>query len=546
MNLQPLLEPRSVAIVGASTDPKKISGMILGFLQKSAYQGRVYAVNPRATNQPESSMRWFASVDELPEVVDLLVCVVPVALAFEPIEAAARRGVPCCLLMTGGFGEGRTGEVGQERLARLLRVCSESGMRIVGPNTVGMVNFRHGLPLTFADWYGRDNGCRGGVAIVTHSGSVGGLIFSSLQRQRIGVDYWLGLGNEASLDAADFIEHFARTEGMHTVVCYLEGVRDGRRFMQAAAAARERGLRVVVLLAGTRPESARSTRSHTGKRLSDGDVYRGVFAQLGVVQVSSLEELTYVMVLLRTNPGRLGARVGILSASGGACSVIADHVMEAGLELPELDASLQQQLNECIPEYGSSANPVDLSADVVARGDILHGALARLSQTRQVETWLAFGRPLVERYHSALADFAASASSAMVVSCGVPLPDAIAESLRDRGVPVLDDPQLCMRAIARLVRPAAMLRPSDGGAPAAENLRIDTWVDADFGPVVALALEDSGPRGARIVRSLPVTRDEALGALYELEAAEGVSALATADAVERVVALAATEVAHVR
>src|SRR4051794_18341290 len=238
--------------------------MILGFLEKSGYTGRVYAVNPRYTNIGE--LPCFPSVDSLPETVDLLVCVVPVAVAFEAIEGAARRGVPFCLLMTGGFGEGRTGVEGEARREHLLAICSETGMHVVGPNTVGMVNFRDALALTFADWYGRDTGQRGGVAIVTHSGSVGGLIFSSLQLSGIGIDYWFGLGNEATLETADFISYFSADPAMHSVICYMEGVRSGRNFIYAADEARRRGKRVVVIRAGGHPESARSTLSHTGKR----------------------------------------------------------------------------------------------------------------------------------------------------------------------------------------------------------------------------------------------------------------------------------------
>src|SRR6185295_3302815 len=132
------------------------------------------------------------------------------------------------------------------------------------------------------------------------------------------------------------------------VICYMEGVRDGRNFMRAAKEAKRAGKHVVVLKAGGHPESARSTRSHTGKDPTSGDVYAGVFRQLGVTQVASLAELSYVMTLLTTAGDRVGPRVGIISASGGACSVIADHIIDAGLELPELPATLQDTLNRSI------------------------------------------------------------------------------------------------------------------------------------------------------------------------------------------------------
>ena len=122
-----------------------------------------------------------------------------------------------------------------------------------------MVNFRGRLPLTFADWYGRDTGQRGGVAIITHSGSVGGLIFSSLQANKVGVDYWIATGNEAMLEVADVIDHLSADPGMHTIACFMEGVVDGRKFMAAAEKARAAGKRVVVLKAGESEASLRST-----------------------------------------------------------------------------------------------------------------------------------------------------------------------------------------------------------------------------------------------------------------------------------------------
>jgi acyl-CoA synthetase (NDP forming) len=566
MNLQSLLEPRSVALVGASAEPGKLSGMIVGFLAASGYTGRVYAVNPRY--ERIGSLACYASVEALPETVDLVVCVVPVAAAFAAIEAAARRGVPYCLLMTGGFGEGRTGAEGEARRQRLLDICRRSGMHVVGPNTVGMVNFRARLPLTFADWYARDTGRRGGVAIVTHSGSVGGLLFSSLQSSGIGVDYWFGLGNEATLETADFIAHFNSDPSIHTVVCYLEGIGSGRKFIQAAEQARSLGKRILAIRAGGHPESARSTRSHTAKDPAPCDVYAGIFRQIGVIDVASLAEAAYAMVLL-TSGARLGRRIGILSASGGACSLLADHVIDAGLELPELSPALQHELDQAIPQYGSSLNPVDLSADVVSRAEILHGTLAALAADDRIDVWLVFGRPIVDRYAPALIEFARASGKTVVVSCGVPPEPAVCARLRDAGIAVLDDPQLCLRALGRIQRAAsgsdaAGFAAADPSLPAGEGRagrdhvadKMVSWRRAhprrasnasehssgntttpplpassrepsnpsvhaaiednrDFGPVLTLFGDRSR---SRIVRALPLTSEELRDAVHELAA----------------------------
>ena len=527
-SLQRLFEPRSIAIVGASPEPKKIPGMIVDFLRKSGYAGKIFPVNPRYEKIHDYTC--YPNVDALPETPDLVVVVIPVAAAFDAVEAAAKRGVPFCLLMSGGFGEGRTGDAGRARHVRLLEVCRASGMHVVGPNTVGMVNFRHKMPLTFADWYGRDTGRRGGVAIVTHSGSVGGLIFSSLQLNGIGVDYWVGLGNEATLETADFISHFSTVPDVHTVICYMEGVQNGRKFMAAAEQARQAGKRVVVVKAGDHPESVRSTLSHTGKNPSFGDVYAGALRQCGVIQAKSLAELAYVMTLITAVGDRLGSRIGIISASGGANSLIADHVVNAGLALPELPDALQQQLNAIIPEYGASQNPVDLSADVISRGEILHGTLALIRDDPAVDVWLIFGRPIIDRYADALIAFAQSSSKAMVVCCGVPLAPEMHERLQQHNIAVLADPELCLRALARIQRAAFVhgtalkidaidLEDSDGGKPI---LSVTIERDRDFGAVLSLSAAPTFGRPAqRIVRVLPATVLDLEDAVLELHRVQG-------------------------
>lgn len=408
MDLRSLLEPRSVAIVGASAEPKKIAGTIIGFLAASGYAGRIYPVNPRY--QSIGELACYASVEALPETVDLVVCVVPVAVAFE-------------------------------------------------------------------------------------------------------------------------------------------GVRSGRRFMAAVADARRRGKHVVVLRAGGHPESARSTQAHTGKHPAAFDVYAGILRQIGAIDVASLAELSYAMVLLTSTGARLGPRVGILSASGGACSLIADHVVDAGLELPQLPHALQQALDRAIPEYGSTLNPVDLSADVVSRAEILHGTLHALRAHDGIDVWLVFGRPIVDRYYPALIDFAHVSGKALIVSCGVPLEPHIHDALRAGGIAVLADPALCLRALGKIARAAgtrfSSCSDTDNAYPhpgarvprkrtasasdvpqraPGEELRApanDILVhatiedDRDFGPVLTLV---SGAAQGRVVRALSASRDDLRTALNELAA----------------------------
>lgn len=535
MNLERLLRPRSVALVGASADPKKISGMMVDFLRRSGYAGNVYPINPRY--EAIGDWRCYPSVAALPETVDLVVVAVPASIAFEALDQAAERGVPFVVLMTGGFGEGTSGAEGDRRRERLQALCAKTGMQVLGPNTVGVVNFRDRMPLTFADWYGRDTGQRGGVAIVTHSGSVGGLIFSSLQASGVGVDYWVATGNEAILEAADVIDHLAGDPKLHTIACFMEGVVNGRKFMAAAAKARAAGKRVVVLKSGDSEASLRSTTAHTIKRSTNPDLYRAIFRQLGVVHVRSLQELTYCVKLLSTVGDRIAGRVGMLSASGGACSLISDHVVDSGLELPELTTEVQQSLAKWIPEYGSTRNPVDLSADVVSRRDILDGTFETLKDDALVDTWLVFGRPVIDRYHAEIRAFSAASGKAVIVSSGVAMRPEVQDALQEAGVPVLDDPQLCMRALGAIhrARGGAGMRdwrsePSRIAGDVMDRASTRSWLskhaldatstttersgmsrialhqDADFGPVLSIGRTSSSTSRdpARVARALPL------------------------------------------
>jgi len=186
-------------------------------------------------------------------------------------------------------------------------------------------------------------------------------------------------------------------------------------------------------------------------------------------------------------------------------------VIDAGLELPELAPARQEALNRAIPEYGSSVNPVDLSADVVSRADILHGTLAVLREDRDIDVWLVFGRPIVDRYSAAFIEFARARGKVVIVSCGVPIPPEIDAALRAGGIPVLDDPALCLTALGRIVRAARKNAGCAAGTPRKITATIET--DRDFGSVLALTTSHA-PR--RVVRALPADANDLRDALEEI------------------------------
>lgn len=452
LGIKKMLEPSSVAIVGASGDPRKLTGMLLDFLRRSGYQGDIFPVNPRYAEL--AGLPCYPSLSALPRAADVAVIGVPGDAAVNSVRECADLGIGSVVMLSGGFGEGsNAAPEGVKRAAELGALCRERGVRMVGPNTTGIVNFAGSVPLTFADWYGRDRGLRGGVSVLAGSGTVGGLIFQALQAKGVGVNHWIGLGNELDLEFADFVDYFGEQDSTDVLVCYIESLADGRRFFTAAEKARRNGKHIVVLTAGHSDAARRSTLSHTGKLASSSAVYSGIFRQLGIIETSSIEEAAYTAKALQSGLRLPDVRIGLMSASGGIGSLFTDQAEAHGLRVDSLPEAVRAELATVVPQYGSSDNPVDLSADAVFRSELLTGVLDVLSHAEDIPpTWVIAGRASIDRYHEAIARWSATAPVRTVVCPGTALPPDIDGALARSGVLVLDDSELCMRTLGLVAR----------------------------------------------------------------------------------------------
>ena len=445
-----LIEPRSVAVVGASGDPKKLTGMLLAFLGGSGFDGAVYPVNPRYASL--NGVTCYPSISEVPEVPDVVVVGVPGDAAVATVRQCADLRVPSVVMLSGGFGEGSDPSPdGARRTAEVREICRASGLRMVGPNTTGIVNFERSVPLTFADWYARDTGLRAGVEILAGSGTVGGLLFQTMQRAGVGVNHWIGVGNELDLNVAAFVDYFADRESTKVIVCYIEGLADGAAFFDAAVKARSRGKSIVVLTAGRSDASRRSMLSHTGKVSSSASIYSGAFAQLGIVETRSIEETAYAAKALLAGLTVADGKIGMISASGGIGTILTDQAESAGLRVDRLPAVVRQDLATVVPSYGAADNPVDLSADVVFKPELFTGVLEVLGRSAGVPaTWIVAGRASIDRYYRQVIDFAAGSTLDIAVCPGIALAPEVDAALAGAGLAVLDDSELCMRALGRI------------------------------------------------------------------------------------------------
>jgi acetyl coenzyme A synthetase (ADP forming)-like protein len=395
------LEPSSIAVVGASRREGAVGGAVLRNLRESGFPGAVYPVNPAADSV--QGLPAFATVAEVPGEIDLAV----LAVKAEAIAAVARecaaKGTHSLVVLSAGFNE--SGSEGAQRERELLEVCREAGMRLIGPNCLGILDTRpgRGLNVTFAP----SAPPPGNVAFASQSGALGLALIDFAASRSLGVSSFASLGNRADVTANDLLEYWEEDESTRLALAYIESFTDPRRF---ARVARRVGRRkpLIAVKSGRSASGARAASSHTGALLAASDrTTDALFEQSGVIRAETLAELLDVASLLSSQPLPSGPRVGILTNAGGPAIMCADACEAAGLEVPELPAELRAELASFLPGEASFANPVDMIA--TASAEQYRRAIGVLGAWRGIDALIAiFIRPL----QTASAEIAAAVQEA--------------------------------------------------------------------------------------------------------------------------------------
>jgi acyl-CoA synthetase (NDP forming) len=361
-----LLRPKSVAIVGASNSIDKIGGRPLHYLLKHGFAGPVYPVNQRG--EPVQGLASYRSLEDLPQAPDCVVLSVPADAALEQVRACVRIGAGSGVLFSSGFAE--LGAEGRDAQRRVADAAREGGLRLLGPNTIGSANFACGAVLSFASIYQDFAPQDGPVAIVSQSGAVGASVYALLRENAIGVRYVCATGNQADLDAVDLLAAVLRDGEVRIVLLYLEEVRNPAALRAALAVAHARRVPVVVLAAGRSAGGARMAEFHTGSAgLRDGALAQ-VLAETGCRLVANLPELAASVPLHLLDAARPASplRIGVMSNSGASCVLTADACDTLGIALADFSAGTRAQLDDFLPAFSRSRNPVDLTAMLLADG----------------------------------------------------------------------------------------------------------------------------------------------------------------------------------
>lgn len=354
-SLLPLFFPRSVAVIGASNDPESIGGMLFANLLAEGFTGPLYPVNP--TSKVVRSVKAYPTVDDIPDVVDLAFIVVPRRFVIEVAAQCAKKGVRGIVVISAGFGE--VGEEGAAMEAELMEVVRTSGMRMVGPNCMGLLNTAASVQLngTFAPVYPP----AGNVAMSSQSGALGIAILDYATRHSIGISQFISVGNKADVSGNDLILAWEDDPATDVITLYLESFGNPRKFSRLARRI-GRTKPIVAVKSGRTVAGSRAASSHTGALASSDVAVDALFRQAGVIRVDTIEELFDAANLLANQPVPAGDRVGIVTNAGGPGIMAADALEANALRLPELSEDLREEIGRKLPAEASTRNPIDLIA----------------------------------------------------------------------------------------------------------------------------------------------------------------------------------------
>jgi len=450
-DLTPLFAPRAVAVLGVSRNPAKLGYRLLENLKARGFAGAVHPVNP--SGEEILGYGTVRRVDDLPLDVDLALVGLPASAVPDAVKALAARRVRAAVILSSGFGE--VDADGRGAQADLLATARAAGLRLIGPNCMGV----YSAPAKLNGTYFWDlPTAPGGIGIVSQSGAYGGLIFRHLGSRGLGIARFLSIGNQADVELAEVLEYFADDSECSLVACFVESVRDGRRFVRAAE--RLTASKPVVVLKGGRSDAGRrAAGSHTGPLAESYDVFRAACLPARIVLADETGEFFDAIGSLVTVGARrpLAPRIAILSVSGGPSVVAAGTAERTGLEVPPLGDATGAALRAALPSFAAVGNPVDLTPQVeplridgavraVMAEPVIAGAIA-LSVGLDIP---AFAAAVVE---------AARATGKPAVAFTADAP-RITEIFRDGGVPVLPSPERAVRAWRALwqARPRAARR----------------------------------------------------------------------------------------
>jgi acyl-CoA synthetase (NDP forming) len=471
--IQKLMKPGSIAVIGASTDPKKTAGRPIVYLQKHHFKGRIYPVNPRV--EEIAGLKCYPDIASLPEAPDVALIMVGTDKVQSAVKELAALGVPAAIVLTSGFAE--HGPEGLKRQEELIAAAGK--MRILGPNTIGMVNVTDDIPLSPSSALEMDEFPKGSVSVISQSGGILGSLLSRATASGVGLSKLVSTSNEADLSLADFVDYLVEDLSTKVIVLYIESIRHPEQFRAAALRARQAGKPIVVYKVGKSESGIKAAISHTGALAGADKMYDALFEQTGIIRAKTFSEFLDIPAALSSGRILKGKRVAILTSTGGAGTLVADSLGEWGFETPVPDETTAARLRALQP--GDQAvldrNPIDVTLAGL-QPDLLRGAISALLDSPSYDALILIlgssSLSMPDLMAGAARDSMQGSDKPVIayVSPHAPIAGALMTKL---GVPAFSQPESCSVALTSMLHASRLKNerfPDGAKAQLPQNLDI--------------------------------------------------------------------------
>lgn len=443
-----LLNPKSIAVIGASADPRKTSGLPVAYLLKHGFKGPIYPVNPKATEI--QGLTCYPDVEALPEAPDIGLVLLNAKRSIEAVRSLAKMGCQAAVVLASGYAEaGEEGQVLQDEL-----MAAAGSMRLLGPNTIGLVNLSESIPLSASGALEVSELPKGHVAVVSQSGGILGALLSRAAGRGIGLSSLIATSNEVDLEVSDFVDYLVDDPNTKVIALYLESVRHPARFREVALRAQAVGKPLVVFKIGRSEAGASAASSHTGALAGEDRVYDAFFRELGVIRVNTFDEFLDVPAVLVAGRQLAGRRVAVLTSTGGAGTLIADSLGVNGFDTPAPDHETAEKLRALQGDTPTALdrNPIDVTLAGL-QPDLLRQAIRILLESDSYDALIVIigssGLAMPDLVVGAISDSLATNNKPLLAYVSPYAPGTL-QRLNQASIPGFSSPESCSAVLEAL------------------------------------------------------------------------------------------------
>jgi len=443
--IKAFFEPDSIAIVGASRDPGKAGYLILKNLLEAGYKGKIFPINPKV--QKILGIKSYPSIENISDEIDLCVIVVPSEIIPQILNQCGKKRVKSAVIISGGFRE--TGKEGEELEKTLVKIINDTGIRVIGPNCIGVDNPHIGMSM----WVGVKK--RGSISIMSQSGLIGTAIECWAEKENIGISKCISLGNKIDVNEVELLEYFDDDPDTDTIVIYVEGIEQGREFMKVAKKV-SKNKPIVILKGGKTEKGIKAASSHTRALSGKTEILEAAFRQSGIIIAENLEELYDYAKALSFMPPPKGRGILVITSSGGAGILATDLIDSLGLELPQISKIIEERLRETLPKHCIFDNPFDLT---VTTSDKFQLVMEENINDDRIHAFLPIFADPLPQAAEAVKNIVDKTDKPIVVCYvgGAEIEDSEKVKMHSMRIPVFSSPERAVTAINALVKRKELL-----------------------------------------------------------------------------------------